>query len=375
MKKTIKAHMALLLALTSLLFSCKKDERELNVQITGVSRLNLPADMADLDLDPTTAATEIFRWDSAAPEDGGLVMYEVVFDKETGDFSNPVFKLLSDGGGTQNQATISHKTLVKIAAAGGINASSTGKLKWAVVASKALNRQLSTAVNTISLQRPAGFAEIPTELYITGSATEGGTDITAALPMKKLDDGVFEIYTALGPGEYQLTDKPGADGRTFYVEGSVIREGTSGTPVTGGPKTYRLKYDFNVASVLDATEIQEIGLYMSAYNTEIGQLSYIGGGKWQAASIPVVFYEFSWGRDERYKFVMHTSAGNEYIGSFNANNVSPVGQPASYFYLYPVNNAQWDYTYKFNPSADNKNVKVTIDFSAASAYTHEVVTL
>lgn len=334
MKKSIKLNFILLLAITSLFPACRKNERDLNANISAVAKLNLPADMANIDLQPTTAATEIFRWDSAAPEDGGLVLYEVVFDKEAGDFSDPVYKILSDGGGVQTQATVTHKELVKIAAAGGIDASSTGKLKWSVFASKALNRQKSSTINTIQLQRPAGFADIPATLYITGTASEGGADITAAVPMKKVDEGVFEIYTSLKPGEYHLTDKPDATGRTFYIDGSVIKEGVTSTTVTGTTKVYRLRYDFNVASVLDATEIQDIGLFMSAYNTEIGQLSYIGGGKWQAASIPVVFYEFSWGRDERYKFILHTSAGNEYAGSFNANNVSPVvNLPLIFIYI------------------------------------------
>jgi hypothetical protein len=375
MNKSIKLNIFLLLTITSLFTSCKKEVRDLNVNLNAVSKLNTPADLVSINLQPTTAASETFQWDSAVAEDGGVILYELVFDKESGDFSNPVFKILSDGAGVQTQATISHKTLVKIAAAAGINASTTGKMKWGVLTSKGLNKKISAVTQTLEVQRPAGFADIPTALYITGSASEGGTDVTAAVPMKKIDEGVFEIYTSLQAGEYQLTDKPDASGRKFYVDGVVIKEETSSTTVTGATKVYRLKYDFNVASVLDVTEIQGIGLFMSAYNTEIGQLTYIGGGKWQAASIPVVFYQFSWGRDERYKFALHTPAGNEFAGSSNANNVSPVGQPASYFSLYPVNNAQWDYTYKFNPSADNKNVKVTVNYGPVGFYTHEVITL
>ena len=375
MNKLIKLNLSMLLAIASLFTACKKVVRDLNVNVNAVSKLNTPVDQASIDLQPTTTASETFQWEGAVADDGGVILYELVFDKEDGDFSNPVFKILSDGAGVQTQATLTHKTLVKIAAAAGISASTTGKMKWGVLASKGLNKKISTVTQTLEVQRPAGFADIPTELYITGSASEGGTDVTAAVPMKKIDDGVFEIYTSLQAGDYQLTDKPDASGRKFYVDGVVIKEGATGTTVAGATKVYRLKYDFNVASVIDATEIQGIGLFMSAYNTEIGQLSYIGGGKWQAASIPVVFYQFSWGRDERYKFTLHTPAGDEFVGSSNANNVSPVGQPASYFALYPVTNAQWDNTYKFNPSADNKSVKVTVNYGPVGFYTHEVTTL
>ena len=375
MKQVLKLNSLFLLMLIVAAFSCKKVERDLNTNVAAVPGLNLPADMYTVALQPTTNAAEIFKWDAATPEDGGLVLYEIAFDKADGDFSNPVYKILSDGGGVQTQATVTHKNLVKIAALGGISASSTGSLKWTVIASKSLNKKLSDVKRTIQLQRPAGFAEIPTDLYITGTASEGGADITAAIKLKKVEDGVFEIYTSLKPGTYYLTDKNTDGGKHFYIDGTTIKEGASDVTVTGTTKVYRLKYDFNVASVLDATEIQGIALYMSAYNTEIGQLNYTSNGKWQSDAIPVVFYQFTWGRDERYKFAIHTSTVVEYVGSSNANNVSPVGQPDSYFYLYPVTNAQWDNTYKFNPGADNHSVKVTVDYGTSGPYTHNVITL
>ncbi|MES2646027.1 MAG: hypothetical protein V4717_04065 [Bacteroidota bacterium] len=227
----------------------------------------------------------------------------------------------------------------------------------------------------MQLIRPAGFAELPVNLYLTGSATEGGANVENAIPLKKLEDGVFEIYTSLKPGSYHLTDQPAATGKKFYVEGVVVKEGATEMTVTGTTKVVHLKYDFNVASLLEEKEIQSIGLFMSAYNKEIAQLNYVGNGVFESPVTPVEFYQFSWGRDERYKFALHTPAGIDYYGSVNANNSSPVGQPPSYFNLTPVTNSQWDNTYKFNPSADMHNVKVTLKFSADGPYTHEVVTL
>jgi hypothetical protein len=127
--------------------------------------------------------------------------------------------------------------------------------------------------------------------------------------------------------------------------------------------------------VLDATSIRSLGLFMSAYNTEIAQLAYTGNGIWQSPVTPIEFYQFSWGRDERYKFALHTSAGVQYQGSVNANNTSPVGQAASYFYLTPVTDNQWDNTFKFNPSADMHNVKVKVSFGVNGPYMHEIITL
>lgn len=113
---------------------------------------------------------------------------------------------------------------------------------------------------------------------------------------------------------------------------------------------------------------------MSAYASEIGTLNYAGNGVFEAPSIKVEFFQFSWGRDERYKFIVHTDKGNEYKGSINQNNDSPAGKPATYFDLVPVSDSQWDNTYKFDPSADNKQVKVTV-LLQPSGYTHKIVVL
>jgi starch-binding outer membrane protein SusE/F len=374
MKKLLNAA-GIMLALLLMIASCKKDERALNENLTAVSNLVAPLDQAAIQLEPTTSASVLFIWDKTVAEDGNLVLYEIAFDKESGDFSHPVYKSVSDGGGVEGQITLTHKVLTKIAALGGIQSSSTGKLKWTVIASKATNQKISTISRVIELVRPAGFAEVPAALYLTGSATEGGADLANAIPLKKLESGVFEIYTSLKAGTYLLTDKASEGGKQFYTEGAVIKEGSSTVTVTDTLKVYRLRYDFNVASVLDATEIKSLGLFMSAYNSEIAQLAYVGSGIFQSPVTPIEFYQFSWGRDERYKFAVHTPAEVQYVGSVNGNNGSPVGQPASYFYLTPVTDNQWDNTFKFNPSADMHNVKVTVSFGVAGQYTHEVTTL
>ncbi len=373
MKNIIRSG-AILMLLSLFFVSCKKVERDLDESLSPVSQLLLPANNANVDLQPTTSASVLFSWKNTFATDSNAVLYELAFDKPTGDFSNPVYKVLSDQAGLMTEVVLSHKELVKVAAFAGIAAETTGQVKWTVFASKASNRKIATEVRTLSLKRPAGFAELPQNLFLTGTATEGGTDIATAVKAKKLEDGVFEIYTKLTPGTYQLTDKATAGGKLFYTEGSVIKEGASSITVTGS-KVYRIKYDFNVASVLLNEEIQSLGLWVSAYNTEKAQLNYGGRGTFVSPVTPIEFYQFSWGRDERYKFALHTPSGIQYMGSTNANNVSPVGQPAPYFYLVPVSNDQWNNTYKFNPSADYHNVIITVNFDPNGPYTHKVVTL
>jgi hypothetical protein len=374
--KNLKTNFVLLGLFFVALTSCKKDEKELNENISSNGTLMAPQNQQSIKLTPSVAtASQQFTWSAASPEDGGVILYEVAFVKEGGDFNNPAFKVVSDGNGLQPQLTISHKDLTKVAASCGITASSKGNVSWTVIASKASNRKPMQESRMLQLERPAGFAEVPAEVYLTGSATEGGDDLTKAVKMKKLEEGVFEVYTSLKPGTYQLVDKTSQAGRKFFTEGTSVKEGTTAMTVTGGTKVYYLKYDFNVAAVIDVVEVQSMGLYMSAYGNEIGQLAYTSNGIWQSGVIPVEFFQFSWGRDERYKFAIHTASGIRYFGSSNVNNVSPVGQGASYFYLNAVTNDQWNNTYKFNPSADKKNVRVLVNLSASGPYTHSVTTL
>jgi hypothetical protein len=374
MNKIIKL-LNLIVVAACVFTSCKKDVRALNLDVTAVSNLSAPADNADIKLEPITGANIIFQWSAASTPDSGVILYEVAFDKTDGDFSNPVYKILSDGSGLQTQASISQKDLNKIAALAGIASSSSGKIKWTVLATKAANAVLSSQSNTLQIERPAGFATLPDSLYITGNATEAGDDITKAIPLKKTADGIFELYTSLKAGDYILTDKPNENGTQYFVDANnIIREGNTPTTVSGDTKVYRLNYDFNIASAKE-TAIDSIGLYMSAYNTSIGTLNYAGNSTWEAPNVHVEFYPFDWGRDERYKFILHTENGDEYWGSTNANNNPPAGQAASYFYLVPVTNAQWDNTYKFDPSADMHNVKVDVFFRADTPYTHVVSVL
>ncbi len=355
------------------LVSCEK-EYMLYDDLTGPGALHAPSDNHYVKIEPSSSATLDLSWEPGKAKDGGLVLYEVLFDVEGGDFTQPVFSLLSDGRGASPRLSLSHKNLNMIANAAGIEALATGKVIWTVVASKGANVVKTAMHRAISLERPMGFAVIPSELYLTGSATEGGADLANALPLKELEEGVFEIYTSLKPGTYQLFAQKEANATQYYIEDNIVKAGEEGTLISGTEKVYRLTYDFNSATST-AVEIQAMDVFMSAYNASIGSLQYTGNGIWAANEVPVAFYPFDWGRDERYKFKMTTNEGEEYWGSQNVNNVSPVGAPASYFYLVPVSSAQWDNTYKFNPAADNNTVNIEVSFKPTENYTHTVTIL
>ncbi|TWF35298.1 SusE-like outer membrane protein [Chitinophaga polysaccharea] len=368
----------LIIILSVLLFSCKRDDYSLNTNLQPVPKLTAPLDNKYIKLQPTTSATVSFEWDQARAEDGSLVMYEVAFDKADGDFSSPVAKYSSDGGGVQNRLTLSHKDLNSIAGKAGIASLATGKLKWTVLASKGYNIQKAAESKTIEVERPNGFAEIPTDVYLTGEATEAGADLSKALKLKSTAPGVYEIYTSLKNGKYHFTNRNTGTPSTYSVMGTAVKEGGE-SEQTAGTKVYRLRLDFNNAAAT-VTEITSIGLWFAPLNKFLFEISYAGNSTWSIKSQLITFKQESWGRDERYKFRIAVkdsdgNAGDEWIGSSNADNSRPTSAtPLSYWELKPIsNNDQWNYCYKFATEADTKNCDINVYFTADKNYTHEVI--
>lgn len=374
MKKNIFSWCLVMMAAMAFTTSCEDDD-SINTNITPVRSLFAPANNLFVKLAPTTEASVVFEWEQSKAEDGTLVLYEVAFDKESGDFSSPVYKLVSDSKGLETSLTLSHKDLNKIANFAGIPSLGTGKLKWTVFASKGINVVQAEAVRHIEVERPAGFAEIPADLYITGDATEGGTDLASAIKFKQTASGVFELYTSLSDGSYQLIDRTTETRKAFSIDGSQIQEDGS-TQVTGD-KVYRIRLDFNnaAATVWEVTKVQ---LWFAPDDTFWFDLPYAGNSTWEATNKSIVFKQEGWGRDERYKFRFtfndNGSEKYEWFGSVNADNQRPTaGSPLAYWFMVPVSDDRWSNSFKFDGAVDNNNADVRVIFNPAATYTHEVI--
>lgn len=356
--------------------SCEK-ENSINSNISTVKELYYPEVGKYLKLQPATSAVVNFEWSAARAEDGSLVMYEVAFDTLGGDFQRPIYTMASNSNGVQNALALSHKVLNSIASKAGIQPSGTGTLQWTVIASKGLNAKRADSTRTIVVERPSGFTEIPSNVFITGTASEGGDDIAQAQAMKMGADGVFEIFTQLKAGSFTFVDRNSGTPVTYSINGTRLQEG--GENQQTSEKIYRIRLDFANAAA-EMTEITEVGLFASAYNKTVGKLAYTGNGTWALENMPIAYYDFGSWKDDRFKFQFLTAdaggtAGVMYYGSVNASNSTPpdANTPEAYYKLVQVDNSQWDFTYKYPGGSDGKSADVKLQMNAAKDYAYELI--
>jgi hypothetical protein len=376
MKIFIKISFMVMLAVVAIT-SCKKDTRPLNTDVAAVTTLTAPATATSYTLAPTTGPSIQFKWAASTTQD--LVLYEVAFDKADGDFSKPIYKVLSDGSGVQTQATITQKVLNTIASLAGVASLSTGTVKWTVIVSKATNAVVSKTSNTIQLARPAGFAVLPAALYLTGSATEQGTDVSKALPFKKVSDGVFELYTSLSPGNYSLVDNTTGTPNAYSIQNNTSVVAGGSTTVTGNKNVYRISIDLgNAAATI--TQIVSVEFFNAPDNKVYFELPYIGNSQWEIDNTTISIPKESYGLDSRYKykFTVKDAAGNqavEWYGSINSDNSDPSATtPASYYYMYPVDNSQFNFCFKVNPAYNGKTGNVNVNYSPGIPnYTNSII--
>jgi hypothetical protein len=352
--------------------SCSDDDKVSHTNVSAVDALYAPADNVFMDLGAAGSAS--FEWQGAAAEDNGVVLYDVMFDKEGGDFSNPIFVAPADGNGFQKMLTMSYTQLNQVATLAGIASETTGKLVWTVRSSKGLNFVMSPVRRTIEVLRPAGFPA-PDQLFITGTASEGGDDVNGALPFKKTGPTTFEIYTKLKAGEYQFITRKNGTPEIFFIneEGGLRQDGN--VTYSGDEKVYRIKIDFSDGTS-SRVEVSKIELWFPPRSEFMFEYSYVGAGKWEALNKRIEFRDMGTWRDERYKFRMTIVDGattsTEWLGSVNRDNNRPdANTPASFWNLVPVTNNDWDNTFKFMGSVDMQNVNALIDLSGdVPAYTH-----
>lgn len=367
-----------IIASLALAFVACDNMGETDSRLAPTDKLIEPADGKSVVLEASPSAAVYFEWDYSPVETSGTAIYQIAFDKPDGDFSKPVYLASSGNNGLDNHVSITHKQLNKIAGMMGIKPSDTGSFKWTIFASKGTNAVKAAQENTITVTRLAGFADIPVDVFVTGEASEGGTDLSKAHKMKAVANGEFEVYTKLTAGKpFNFTDGTTGTPRQFYTANGLVKENGTSTVETDG--VYRITLDFNTGACT-YTLVTRIGFFFCPDGAVLFDLPYVGYGVFQAKET-VTFKQEGWGRDERYKFrifVKENGGKDQEVewewATLNQTDARPTPtSPDSYYYLQLLTTtSQWDNKWKLMGDFDGVPATYTIYLTADQPYTHSI---
>lgn len=359
-----------------LLLAACQEKYSLNTAFTVPDKLSSPESVI---LDVTSGTPVTLSWSGGGAEDGGIVLYEVLFDKESGDFSAPLYTTQSDLG-AEPTLTITHAQLNTIARNAGIAPEQTGRIKWTVTASKGGVVKATDLSAWITLTRGEGIDNIPETLYLSGTGAAESTG--AGVPFRRVEEGVFQIYTTLSDGSVSFKSGNGSDAFVYYAdETGKLKEGDGVYDVASSDKVVRMTVNYNTLSVtMDEIEKSVRCIWGASY-ADIAVLDYAGNGKFVGEG-DIVFLDpskpetnppswLTW-IEERYYFIATVNGVEMCWG--RADDVSaerPVGgEPASFYALYEFAWSQWDHLWKMSGSLDGKHATITIDTNADGLMIH-----
>ena len=281
-----------------LLFAGCQPKYELNTAFNMPTSLNSPSSVT---LDVTSSDRVVFSWEGGGAADGGVVLYEVLFDVPGGDFSKPVEVVKSDQG-AKSQLTLSHAELNAIARKAGIKTGESGEFIWTVRASKGGESKLYNGHNSIRVTRGEGIDAFPKALYLMGSAAKASGEVEGR-EFRIVKEGLYQIYTRLDAGEIYFKSDDETGGLYYFNSSNKIMEGEGSGKVTasGMGEVTRITVDFNSLGVKFET-IGGLSVYPCAckwlndgeypiYNTTI---SYVGQGIFKAASMVIEEFFRGW---------------------------------------------------------------------------------
>lgn len=346
---------------------------ELDTDFTVPEELNCPAAVT---LDVTSSDLITFSWNGGKAEDGGVLLYNVLIDKESGDFSSPVATMKSDLG-AESTLTLTHADLNVIARKAGIGPEQTGTLKWTVTASRGGVVRGVDKTASIKVTRGEGIDNIPSDLYLygTGAEKEGQHFRTAA-------EGKFVIYAKLKSGKLQFRSATSGESFTYFADASgKLKEGVSDMTAPVKDDVTRLTVDFNTLSVTADAVGSDVRCIWGCTFDNIAVLSYKGEGKFSGEG-DIRFVQgdrpetnppswLGW-TEERYYFIANVNGGDACWGRGDGISAErPVGGEGPEFYeLHEFGWSQWDHLWKMSGTLDLKHATIVIDTNADGKMIH-----
>lgn len=355
MKRILYLFLTAVLAVTAT--ACDSDEKDNGAGLSA-PQLYFPKDQYAIDI--TTGLSVIFEWESATSNN---VCYQVLFDREEGDFSDPAYMVTSDANGFEPSLEIETSTLSTIATLCGGLPGQTLNIKWTVRTIQG-TAQVTDSQNarTLIVSLPNTVDPLPATLSLQGSATENQAAVrfNAALPVgttkgQHIADrksGAMECFTRFSAGTFTVKDNLD---RYYDLEanGTLRCTYTDATEISAPAEgIYWVYLDFNTMKWsmkrIEKVEFWNHPWFGSASQVE---MTYAGNGVWEIV-------DFAWvvtnggSNDTRYYFIATYEDESVERWSFwdddCRNNATPEADP-KFYNIYRFTHGtleEWDHTWK-----------------------------
>jgi len=279
--KIVKLRYFLGFVLIAILCSCQ-EEKDFDHTTTLTPFEYVTENGLSYELKGTPEDTIRFEWTKSKASNETLVFYEIQFVAEDGDFEHPAYTDKTRELGTVNYYLITDSVLNVVAERAGIKQETTGKIYWRVVASNGIVQFTLDQDQEFTVNRPFGFAEYPSKLYMTGSAVGDGSDMTTLIAGKRSlnDTLIFNFVGDLSHGDLKFATDVKPDSRFFGVDAGTIAEGFATEVSEEG--LYRISLDFRnvTAEFRQITSVEQIFVKSGSEDAVLTELIYGGGLIW-----------------------------------------------------------------------------------------------
>jgi hypothetical protein len=234
-----------------------------------------------------------FEWQPSITSNQFIVQYSVVLvPAGSTDYDHPVMAVTPANAGKDTWVSPTAAQIDYALWAACYAAGSEVKLQWVVIG-KAIEKK-AIASRDITFKR-FETEYVPSTLFLTGDATEAGSDVTKAIPFRSLQDadgnptGVFELYTHLNKGaSFFFRDQADAHSRKM---GGADGKLTCGADITATDSAeYQITVDVknNTYALLKIDRWSLVGDAVEGGWGGDVPLAYVGNSVWEKE---VMFYQ------------------------------------------------------------------------------------
>lgn len=371
----MKKYVMIFAALFAALAGCSKRTWD-DTPLQAPQMAYLPREACPVDLGINQSL--VLEWDYSM---GGNVRYQVIFDREGGDFSRPVYALLSDKAGVLSTATVSSSLLKSIAKLAGGQPGHSVTVIWTVRTFKGV--EFVTGVQegsprSLILTLPFEVEVLPETLTMSGTAVEGGSrQMDHLLPVSQVKSSVittrseeaFCSFVRMQAGTLTLTDDQ--DRRySLSAGGNIIEqegETAAASPVPAG--VVCLNLDFKTLK-WEARTVTNVWFWNRPWGMGItfqSPMNYEGEGVWKGVKDQ---FFITWDadpdhHDSRYYFRVDYSDGSGERWGYSKTDCetgTPMDSDPGFYRVYRFLDFQdepWYYAWKTRNDIEGRDMKAT----------------